>query len=74
MIPLPIGAVLPSLLEALRTGTRALLAAPPGAGKTTLAKGIVKAVPMASAPSVLSVLLKNARFDDLNMLCLLLVK
>ena len=32
---LPIDSVLPDLLEALRTGTRALLIAPPGAGKTT---------------------------------------
>src|SRR5687767_10443335 len=32
---LPIDAVLPQLLEALRDGPRALLIAPPGAGKTT---------------------------------------
>ena len=32
---LPIDAVLPDLLAALREGTRALLIAPPGAGKTT---------------------------------------
>src|SRR3954471_2587905 len=32
---LPIDAVLPDLLAALRQGTRALLIAPPGAGKTT---------------------------------------
>jgi ATP-dependent helicase HrpB len=32
---LPIDAVLPQLLEALRLGPRALLIAPPGAGKTT---------------------------------------
>jgi len=32
---LPIHAVLPDLLEALRQGSRALLVAPPGAGKTT---------------------------------------
>jgi len=32
---LPIHAVLPELLAALRAGTRALLIAPPGAGKTT---------------------------------------
>src|SRR5437868_4131698 len=32
---LPIDEVLPDLLAALRQGTRALLAAPPGAGKTT---------------------------------------
>jgi ATP-dependent helicase HrpB len=32
---LPIEAVMPELLVALRDGTRALLAAPPGAGKTT---------------------------------------
>jgi len=33
---LPIHAVLPDLLAALRAGTRALLIAPPGAGKTTV--------------------------------------
>jgi ATP-dependent helicase HrpB len=33
--PLPIDAVLPDLLSCLRSGTRALLIAPPGAGKTT---------------------------------------
>ncbi|MEO7505489.1 MAG: ATP-dependent helicase HrpB [Sphingomicrobium sp.] len=33
--PLPIDEVLPDLLAALRTGPRALLVAPPGAGKTT---------------------------------------
>src|SRR6476659_10442940 len=32
---LPVDAVLPDLLAALRSGTRALLVAPPGAGKTT---------------------------------------
>src|SRR5947209_3041017 len=32
---MPIDEVLPGLLAALRDGTRALLAAPPGAGKTT---------------------------------------
>src|SRR4030095_2699325 len=32
---LPIDAVLPELLNALRDGPRALLVAPPGAGKTT---------------------------------------
>ena len=35
MIDLPINAVLPDLLAALRRQTRALLVAPPGAGKTT---------------------------------------
>ena len=35
MIDLPIHAVLPKLFDALRDGTRALLIAPPGAGKTT---------------------------------------
>ncbi|MEO7467645.1 MAG: ATP-dependent helicase HrpB, partial [Sphingobium limneticum] len=34
-IPLPIHAVLPDLLSALRTGSNAVLVAPPGAGKTT---------------------------------------
>src|SRR3990170_2811156 len=33
--PLPIHSVLPDLLAALRDGPRALLVAPPGAGKTT---------------------------------------
>src|SRR3569623_3770842 len=33
---LPVEAVLPQLLAALRQGTRALLVAPPGAGKTTM--------------------------------------
>ncbi|HEV2044712.1 MAG TPA: ATP-dependent helicase HrpB, partial [Sphingomicrobium sp.] len=32
---LPIDSVLPDLLDALRDGPRALLVAPPGAGKTT---------------------------------------
>src|SRR5947209_17165888 len=32
---LPVDAVLPDLLAALRSSTRALLVAPPGAGKTT---------------------------------------
>ncbi len=35
MSPLPIHAVLPELLAALRAGTSAVLIAPPGAGKTT---------------------------------------
>lgn len=35
MTPLPIHAVLPELLSALRTGGAAVLIAPPGAGKTT---------------------------------------
>ena len=34
-MPLPIDAVLPHVSEALRTGTAAVLTAPPGAGKTT---------------------------------------
>ena len=34
-MPLPVDAVLPDLLAALREQTRALLVAPPGAGKTT---------------------------------------
>ena len=34
-LSLPIDTVLPDLLAALREGTRALLVAPPGAGKTT---------------------------------------
>jgi ATP-dependent helicase HrpB len=33
--PLPIDAVLPEIMAALETGTRAVLMAPPGAGKTT---------------------------------------
>ena len=36
MTELPIQAVLPDVLAALREGTRALLVAPPGAGKTTM--------------------------------------
>src|SRR4030095_683134 len=36
MAELPVHAVLPELLAALRAGTRALLVAPPGAGKTTM--------------------------------------
>src|SRR4051812_20693091 len=35
MTPLPIHAVLPDLLAALRDGSNAVLVAPPGAGKTT---------------------------------------
>ena len=35
MSALPIHAVLPDLLAALRTGSNAVLVAPPGAGKTT---------------------------------------
>ena len=35
MSVLPIHAVLPDLLAALRTGSNAVLVAPPGAGKTT---------------------------------------
>jgi ATP-dependent helicase HrpB len=35
MSPLPVDAVLPELLNALAASTRALLTAPPGAGKTT---------------------------------------
>ena len=35
MTDLPVRDVLPELLAALRNGTRALLVAPPGAGKTT---------------------------------------
>ena len=34
--PLPIDAVVPRLRDVLRTGTRAVLQAPPGAGKTTV--------------------------------------
>ena len=36
MTDLPVRDVLPDLLAALRDGTRALLVAPPGAGKTTM--------------------------------------
>ena len=35
MTSLPIHSILPDLLAALRTGTSAVLIAPPGAGKTT---------------------------------------
>lgn len=34
-MPLPVDDALPALLQALETGTRAVLVAPPGAGKTT---------------------------------------
>ncbi|HQZ14123.1 MAG TPA: ATP-dependent helicase HrpB, partial [Devosia sp.] len=34
-MPLPVDAALPELLKALESGTRAVLVAPPGAGKTT---------------------------------------
>ena len=36
MSELPVREVLPDLLATLRDGTRALLVAPPGAGKTTM--------------------------------------
>ncbi|HEX2146365.1 MAG TPA: ATP-dependent helicase HrpB [Pseudorhizobium sp.] len=35
-LDLPVSAALPDLLTALRAGTRAILSAPPGAGKTTI--------------------------------------
>ena len=42
MTDLPIFAVLPDLLAALRTGSNAVLVAPPGAGKTTSAAATAK--------------------------------
>lgn len=44
---LPIDAVLPALCDALREGTEAVLAAPPGAGKTTRAPLALKDEPWA---------------------------
>ena len=52
---LPIDAVLPDLLAALRTGTRALLIAPPGAGKTTRVAPALLAEPWCSGQVLLLV-------------------
>jgi ATP-dependent helicase HrpB len=45
MPPLPIHAVLPDLLAALRSGSNAVLVAPPGAGKTTAVASALLAEP-----------------------------
>jgi ATP-dependent helicase HrpB len=52
---LPIDSVLPDLLEALRSGTRALLIAPPGAGKTTRVAPALLAEPWCSGEVLLLV-------------------
>ena len=44
---LPINAVLPDLLAALRSGSNAVLVAPPGAGKTTRVPLVLLAIPWA---------------------------
>ena len=53
--PLPIHAVLPGLLAALRDGPRALLVAPPGAGKTTAVAPALLAEPWCSGQVLLLV-------------------
>ena len=53
MSPLPIESVLPDLLAALRNGTRALLVAPPGAGKTTMVAPALLDEPWASDGQIL---------------------
>ena len=53
MTNLPIRDVLPELLAALRDGTRALLVAPPGAGKTTMVAPALLAEPWANGGQVL---------------------
>src|SRR3990170_3459837 len=53
--PLPIHAVLPELLSALRDGPRALLVAPPGAGKTTAVAPALLAEPWCSGQILLLV-------------------
>ena len=50
---LPVQDVLPDLLAALRGGTRALLVAPPGAGKTTMVAPALLAEPWAEGGQVL---------------------
>jgi ATP-dependent helicase HrpB len=54
-LALPIDSVLPGLLAALRTGTRALLIAPPGAGKTTRVAPALLAEPWCSGQVLLLV-------------------
>ncbi len=53
MNELPIQDVLPELLAALRDGTRALLVAPPGAGKTTMVAPALLAEPWVKGGQVL---------------------
>ncbi|HXG81665.1 MAG TPA: ATP-dependent helicase HrpB [Sphingomicrobium sp.] len=50
---LPIDSVLPQLLEALREGQRALLIAPPGAGKTTRVAPALLSEPWAEGKQIL---------------------
>ncbi|MDT8345529.1 MAG: helicase-related protein, partial [Thermohalobaculum sp.] len=51
--PLPIDEALPRLTAALRTGTAAVLAAPPGAGKTTRVPPALAAEPWAAGGRIL---------------------
>jgi len=53
MADLPVSLVLPELLTALRDGTRALLVAPPGAGKTTMVAPALLAEPWAGDGQIL---------------------
>jgi ATP-dependent helicase HrpB len=55
MLPsdLPVAAALPALTSALRTGSNAVLIAPPGAGKTTLVPLVLMAEPWAAAGRIL---------------------
>ena len=55
MSALPIHAVLPELLAALRAGPRALLIAPPGAGKTTAVPPALLAEPWCTGDVLLLV-------------------
>ncbi|MEL7172384.1 MAG: hypothetical protein AAFN05_05390, partial [Pseudomonadota bacterium] len=51
--PLPIDDALPALLEALELGNAAVLAAPPGAGKTTRVPPALARAPWASGGRIL---------------------
>src|SRR4051812_12480996 len=53
MAELPVHIVLPELLAALRNGTRALLVAPPGAGKTTMVAPALLAEPWTGSGQIL---------------------
>ena len=53
MSDLPVQNVLPELLAALREGTRALLVAPPGAGKTTMVAPALLAEPWVEGGQIL---------------------
>src|SRR3954454_8464831 len=53
MTPLPIHAVLPDLLAALRKGSNAVLIAPPGAGKTTAVAPALLAEPWCTGSVIL---------------------